>query len=51
VYQPLAGLRRRGFLAASNEEWQKAVELNLLSAVYFAKEVIPHMQKKKWGGL
>jgi len=39
----------KGFLAASNEEWQKAVELNLLSAVYFAKEVIPHMQKKKWG--
>jgi len=22
----LAGLRRKGFLAASNEEWQKAVE-------------------------
>jgi 3-oxoacyl-[acyl-carrier protein] reductase len=39
----------KGFLAASNEEWQKAVELNLLSTVYFAKEVIPHMQKKKWG--
>jgi len=39
----------KGFLAASNEEWQKAVELNLLSTVYFAKEVIPQMQKKKWG--
>jgi 3-oxoacyl-[acyl-carrier protein] reductase len=39
----------KGFLAASNEEWQRAVELNLLSTVYFAKEVIPHMQKKKWG--
>jgi 3-oxoacyl-[acyl-carrier protein] reductase len=39
----------KGFLAASNEEWQRAVELNFLSTVYFAKEVIPHMQKKKWG--
>jgi len=39
----------KGFLAASNEEWQRAVELNFLSTVYFAQEVIPHMQKKKWG--
>ena len=39
----------KGFLAASYEEWQRAVELNLLSTVYFAKEVIPHMQKKHWG--
>lgn len=39
----------KGFLAASNEEWQRAVELNLLSTVYFAQQVIPHMQKKKWG--
>jgi 3-oxoacyl-[acyl-carrier protein] reductase len=39
----------KGFLAASNEEWQRAVELNFLSTVYFAKAVIPHMQKKKWG--
>ncbi len=39
----------KGFLAASYEEWQRAVELNFLSTVYFAKEVIPHMQKKRWG--
>ena len=39
----------KGFLAASNEEWQRAVELNFLSTVYFAKEVIPHMQKRHWG--
>jgi 3-oxoacyl-[acyl-carrier protein] reductase len=39
----------KGFLAASNEEWQKAIELNFLSTVYFAKAVIPHMQTKKWG--
>jgi 3-oxoacyl-[acyl-carrier protein] reductase len=39
----------KGFLAASLEEWQKAVEQNFLSTVYFAREVIPHMQKKHWG--
>ena len=39
----------KGFLAASYEEWQRAVELNLLSTVYFAKEVIPYMQSKHWG--
>ncbi len=39
----------KGFLAASLEEWRKAVELNFLSAVYFAREVIPHMQRKRWG--
>ncbi len=39
----------KGFLAASLEEWQKAVDLNFLSAVYFAREVIPHMQRKHWG--
>jgi 3-oxoacyl-[acyl-carrier protein] reductase len=39
----------KGFLAASIEEWQKAIALNFLSTVYFAREVIPHMQKKRWG--
>src|SRR5438445_11100560 len=39
----------KGFLAASIEEWQKAVEQNFLSTVYFAREVIPHMQRKQWG--
>ncbi len=39
----------KGFLAASLEEWQRAIELNFLSTVYFAREVIPHMQKKRWG--
>jgi 3-oxoacyl-[acyl-carrier protein] reductase len=36
-------------LAASLEDWQKAVDANFLSNVYFAREVIPHMQRKKWG--
>ncbi len=39
----------KGFLAASLEEWRKAVDLNFLSTVYFAREVIPHMQRKRWG--
>src|SRR5207247_8407306 len=39
----------KGFLAASMEEWRKAVDTNFLSAVYFAREVIPHMQRKRWG--
>jgi 3-oxoacyl-[acyl-carrier protein] reductase len=39
----------KGFLAASLEDWQKAIDANFLSTVYFAREVIPHMQKKHWG--
>jgi len=39
----------KGFLAASIEEWRKALDANFLSAVYFAREVIPHMQRKRWG--
>lgn len=38
-----------GFLAATLEEWRRTVELNFLSAVYFAREVIPHMQRRRWG--
>jgi 3-oxoacyl-[acyl-carrier protein] reductase len=39
----------KGFLAATLEEWQTALEANFLSTVYFAREVIPHMQRKHWG--
>jgi 3-oxoacyl-[acyl-carrier protein] reductase len=39
----------RGFLAATLEEWQRAIAMNFLSTVYFAREVIPHMQRKRWG--
>ena len=41
----------KAFLAVSLEEWRKAVDLNFLSTVYFAREVIPHMQRKHWGRL
>src|SRR5438309_10621168 len=43
------GSPAKGFLAASIEEWRKAVDANFLSTVYFAREVIPHMQRKRWG--
>ncbi|MGA9510876.1 MAG: SDR family oxidoreductase [Candidatus Sulfotelmatobacter sp.] len=39
----------KGFLAATLDEWHRAIELNFLSTVYFAREVIPHMQRKHWG--
>jgi 3-oxoacyl-[acyl-carrier protein] reductase len=39
----------RGFLSATLEEWQRAIAMNFLSTVYFAREVIPHMQRKRWG--
>jgi 3-oxoacyl-[acyl-carrier protein] reductase len=39
----------KGFLATTQEEWQRALEAKFLSTVYFAREVIPHMQKKRWG--
>ena len=39
----------KGFLATSLEDWRKAVDANFLSTVYFAHEVIPHMQRRKWG--
>ena len=39
----------KGFLAASLEDWQRALDANFLSTVYFAREVIPHMQRNRWG--
>jgi len=39
----------KGFLAASVEDWRKGLDANFLSVVYFAREVIPQMRKKRWG--
>ena len=41
----------KGFLATTIDEWKRAVDANFMSVVYFAHQVIPHMQKKKWGRL
>jgi 3-oxoacyl-[acyl-carrier protein] reductase len=39
----------KGFLATTTDDWRKAVNANFLSTVYFAREVIPQMQKRHWG--
>jgi 3-oxoacyl-[acyl-carrier protein] reductase len=39
----------KGFLATTIEEWRRAIDLNFMSTVYFAQQVIPHMQKNRWG--
>ena len=39
----------KGFVATTIEEWKRAVDVNFMSTVYFAQQVIPHMQEKKWG--
>src|SRR5712692_9389760 len=39
------------FLEISAEEWNTAVSLTLLSAVYFAREVLPRMRRNRWGRL
>jgi 3-oxoacyl-[acyl-carrier protein] reductase len=39
----------KGFLAATLDDWHQAVEQNFMSTVYFARQVIPHMQRQRWG--
>jgi 3-oxoacyl-[acyl-carrier protein] reductase len=39
----------KGFLAASLDDWRRAIDANFLSTIYFAREVIPHMQRQRWG--
>jgi 3-oxoacyl-[acyl-carrier protein] reductase len=39
------------FLDISVEEWRAAVELTLMSTVFFAREVLPRMRKNRWGRL
>lgn len=41
----------KNFLSVTLEEWRAAVDLNLLSTVNLAREVIPHMQRGQWGRL
>jgi 3-oxoacyl-[acyl-carrier protein] reductase len=37
------------FVDTNPEDWRAAVDLLLMSAVFFAKETLPRMQKNKWG--
>ncbi len=37
------------FLETTSEEWQRAVDLNFMSIIHFARAVLPYMQRNKWG--
>jgi 3-oxoacyl-[acyl-carrier protein] reductase len=37
------------FSQTTVQDWQAGVNLNLMSTLYFAREVLPLMQKQKWG--
>jgi len=37
------------FLDTTMEEWERAWQLNLRSAIVFCQAVLPHMQQQKWG--
>ncbi len=37
------------FAETTLDDWHAAAELNLMSTVYFAKEVLPIMQQRRWG--
>jgi 3-oxoacyl-[acyl-carrier protein] reductase len=37
------------FVDTNAEDWRNAVDLLLMSTVFFAKETLPRMQKNKWG--
>ena len=39
------------FAETTVEDWQAGVNLNLMSTLYFVREVLPLMQKRKWGRL
>lgn len=39
----------KAFASTSEDEWQSAVELNLLSTVRLAHETLPLMQQQRWG--
>lgn len=41
----------KNFLSVSLEEWRKAVDMNFMSVVHFARAVIPYMQRHRWGRL
>src|SRR5437867_1143239 len=41
----------KAFSETTIEDWQAGVKLNLMSTLYFAREVLPVMQKQRWGRL
>jgi len=41
----------KSFAETTEDDWAAAVNLNLMSVVYFAREVLPVMRKQRWGRL
>jgi 3-oxoacyl-[acyl-carrier protein] reductase len=39
----------KSFAETTIEDWERATELNLMSAVYLARETLPLMQQQRWG--
>jgi len=39
----------KSFAATNPQDWHAAVNLLLMSTIYFAKETLPRMQQNKWG--
>lgn len=39
----------KGFLEASSDDWENALQLNLLSCIRFTTAVAPLMMERKWG--
>ena len=37
------------FASTTSEDWRGAFELNFMSAVYLVRELLPFMQRQKWG--
>jgi 3-oxoacyl-[acyl-carrier protein] reductase len=37
------------FSETTPDDWRNAANLNLMSTVHFATEVLPHMQQRRWG--
>src|SRR5205807_9422333 len=44
-----AGPPPKTFLDISLDDWHSAFEMNFMSAVHLAREVVPLMQAKRWG--
>ena len=39
------------FAQTSTDDWRRTVDTSLMSALYFAREVLPVMRKQRWGRL
>jgi 3-oxoacyl-[acyl-carrier protein] reductase len=39
----------KAFENTSVEDWRSAIDLNLMSTLYFAREVLPVMKERRWG--